>query len=87
MRNYRKPGNTAWFKEIATSAERNLGDAITRLASHPESSACPDKTLLSQHLPQLPFPSQTELKEVPCTTQAIVHRPRLRAEARHSLGA
>lgn len=69
MRKYMKPENMAWFKDLSTSAERNLGDAITQLASHPESSARPDKMPLSQHLPWLPFASQTEQEETPHPTQ------------------
>ena len=70
MRKYVKPGNMTWFNDLSTSVKRNLGDLIIRLASLPESSAHPDKLLLSQHPPWLCFTlSQTKLKEAPCTTQ------------------
>lgn len=55
MRKYMKPESMVWFKDLSTSAKRNLGDAITQLASHPQRPACPDNTLLSQHLPQAPL--------------------------------
>lgn len=87
MRNHREPGNAAWFKEVSASAGGNLGDVIAWLASPPASSARPDKTLLSHHLPQLPFPSQTELEEAPTTAQCHRALNQVKGRARHSLCA
>lgn len=79
MRKCVKPGNMAWVNGLSASARRNLGDHITQRAPHPESPACPDKTLLRQHPPR---PSSTSQRSSRKLQALILRRTRTRTEAR-----
>lgn len=79
MRKCMNPGNMAWVSVLSASAKRNLGDHITQWAPHPESPACPDKTLLKQHPPR---PSSTSQRSSRKLQALILCRTRTRTEAR-----